>query len=61
MILVTHHLSEIIPEIERVVLLKNGGIFRDGAKEEILRPEVLSELFEMKVDVARRDGYYTLA
>jgi iron complex transport system ATP-binding protein len=60
-ILVTHHLSEVIPEIERVVLLKNGRIFRDGAKEEILRPEVLSELFEMKVDVARRDGYYTLA
>lgn len=60
-ILVTHHLSEIIPEITRVVLLKNGRIFRDGAKEEILRPEILSELFEMKVDVARRDGYYALA
>jgi iron complex transport system ATP-binding protein len=60
-ILVTHHLSEVIPEIERVVLLKNGRIFRDGAKEEILRPEILSELFEMKVEVARRDGYYVLA
>lgn len=60
-VLVTHHLSEIIPEITRVVLLKNGKIFRDGAKEEILRPEILSELFEMNVDVARRDGYYVLA
>jgi len=60
-ILVTHHLSEIIPEIERVVLLKDGRIFRDGAKEEILQARILSELFEMKVDVARRDGYYVLA
>ena len=60
-ILVTHHLSEIIPEIKRVVLLKSGRIFRDGPKEEILRAEILSELFGMKVEVARRDGYYVLA
>jgi len=59
-ILVTHHLSEIVPEVERVVLLKNGRIFRDGAKEEILCPDVLSELFEMELHVARRDGYYVL-
>jgi len=60
-VLVTHHLSEIIPEIERVVLIKNGRIFRDGTKGEILRSEILSELFEMKVGVARRDGFFTLA
>lgn len=60
-ILVTHHLSEIVPEIERVVLIKGGRIFRDGKKEEVLRAKNLSELFEMKVDVARRDGYYGLA
>ena len=60
-ILVTHHLSEIVPEITRVVLLKGGRIFRDRAKEEVLRAEVLSELFEMKVAVARRDEYYVLA
>ncbi len=60
-LLVTHHLSEIIPEIERVVLLKNGRIFRDGPKSEILKPEILSELFGVKVDVTRRDGFYVLA
>ena len=59
-ILVTHHLSEIVPEIERVVLLKNGRIFHDGLKEEVLRPKILSELFEMELHVARRDGYYVL-
>ena len=60
-VLVTHHLAEIIPEIERIVLLKSGRIFRDGPKEEILRSEILSELFEMKVEVAKRDGYFGLA
>jgi len=60
-ILVTHHLSEIVPEIERVVLIKNGRIFRDGTKEEVLRPEILSELFGIELHVARRDGYFLLA
>jgi len=60
-VLVTHHLSEIIPEIERVVLLKDGRIFRDGPKADVLKPEILSELFGMKVEVARRDGFYVLA
>ncbi len=59
-ILVTHHLSDIVPEIERVVLIKAGTIFRDGVKEEVLRANILSDLFEMKVDVARRDGYFVL-
>jgi len=60
-ILVTHHLSEIVPEIERVVLLKNGRIFRDGTKQEVLRTENLSQLFDLELHVARRDGYYVLA
>ena len=60
-ILVTHHLAEVIPEISRVVLLKNGRVFRDGGNEEILRTEVLSELFDMRVEVERRNGYYSLA
>jgi iron complex transport system ATP-binding protein len=61
LVLVTHHLSEIIPEITRVVLLKNGRVFRDGSKQEFLRPDILSELYEMKVEITRRDGYYALA
>jgi len=60
-ILVTHHLSEIVPEIERVVLIKNGRIFRDGTKEEVLCPEILSELFGIELHVARRDGYFLLS
>ncbi len=57
-IMVTHHLSDIIPEIERVVLLRSGKVIRDGPKSEVLVPEVLSDLFSIPVDIAQRDGYY---
>lgn len=56
-ILVTHHVSEIIPEIERVVLLREGRLIADGPKEEILTAGRLSSLFNAKIELARRDGY----
>lgn len=45
-VLVTHHLPDIIPEIERVIALKNGTIFYDGPKTEALNDHNMSELFE---------------
>jgi iron complex transport system ATP-binding protein len=57
-LLVTHHVAEIIPEIERVVLLRAGRILADGPKEEILTAERLTELFGVPVQLARRDGYF---
>jgi iron complex transport system ATP-binding protein len=59
-ILVTHELADIVPEIRRVVLMSRGRIVADGPKEEILRVEGLSELFGVKVELGRRDGYYHL-
>src|SRR6185312_5130878 len=50
LILVTHHLYEIIPEITRVVLVKGGRVFCDGPKEKVLQKETLSELFGIPVD-----------
>lgn len=57
-VLVTHHLHEIIPEIRRVVLLKKGRIFRDGSKNVILTRENLSELYETDVEPIEREGFY---
>jgi iron complex transport system ATP-binding protein len=57
-ILVTHHLEEIIPEIERVVLLRDGRIAGDGPKAEMLGSARLSELFDLPVAVDRADGYH---
>jgi iron complex transport system ATP-binding protein len=59
-VLVTHHLSDVIPEIDRVVLLRNGKIQADGQKEDLLNPEEISNLFGIPVDITRRDGYYHL-
>jgi iron complex transport system ATP-binding protein len=57
-ILVTHELADIVPEIQRVLLMSHGRIVADGPKEEILQAKRLSALFEVQVDIARRDGYY---
>ena len=59
-IMVTHHLADIIPEIERVVLIRRGRLFADGPKHEVLTDENLSRLFGLPVTVTERDGYYHL-
>lgn len=57
-LLVTHHIHEIPPEIERVVLLKRGKIIRDGEKERVLTDNNLSDLFDCSVVLARSNGWY---
>ena len=59
-VMVTHHLPDILPEIDRVILLRKGRVFADGAKSEILTTERLTELFGLPVELARRGGYYHL-
>src|SRR6266852_4036971 len=59
-ILVTHDLSDLIPEIERVLLMSNGRIVAEGPKDQMLQPERLESLFGIRVDIARHDGYYHL-
>src|ERR1700722_1920796 len=57
-LLVTHHLSDIIPEIERVILMRDGRIAADGPKAELLTADRLRDLFRVDVQLAERDGYY---
>ncbi|MCX7604297.1 MAG: ATP-binding cassette domain-containing protein [Bryobacteraceae bacterium] len=57
-ILVTHHLPDILPEMQRAILLKNGRIFFDGDTKSALSPERLSALFEVPVRVAEAGGFY---
>jgi iron complex transport system ATP-binding protein len=57
-VMVTHNLTDIIPEISRVILLKDGGVFDDGAKEEVLTPASLQRLFGIPLEVVKRDGFY---
>ena len=55
---VTHHIDEIPPEIDRVVLLDRGRILADGNKSDVLTEEKLSQLFGVGVRVVQEDGYY---
>jgi len=57
-ILVTHYLSDIIPEINRVILMKDGGFYKDGPKGEVLTGSHLSKLFEAPIEITSKDGYY---
>ncbi len=57
-LLVTHHLHEIPPEIERVVLLKEGQIVADGSKANLLTDINLSRLFDQPVTLVRANGWY---
>ena len=58
LVLVTHHVYEIPPEIERVVLLKAGRVFAEGEKAQVLSSAALSELFEVGVNLIEKDGFY---
>mgnify|MGYP006188789543 CR=1 FL=1 len=58
LLLVTHHVQEIVPEITRVILLANGGIVADGSKTELMNSRALSDLFDVSVKLTETDGFY---
>ena len=59
LVLVTHHIEEVIPEIERVVLLRGGRIAADGTRAELLRDGPLSEVFGGPIQVLEHEGRLT--
>jgi iron complex transport system ATP-binding protein len=56
-ILVTHLVSDIIPEMDRFVLFKNGKIFADGKRENIFTSKSLSSLFGVDVEISENNGF----
>lgn len=59
-ILVTHSLADIIPEIDRVVMIRDGRVHQDGPKDALLTSACLSELFRLPVEVIRRGDYFDI-
>lgn len=59
-ILVTHYPEDIIPAIDRVLLIKDAEIFADGAKNELLTNEIMSDLFDVPLSVEQHNGWYSL-
>lgn len=58
LLLVTHHVEEILPEIGHVLLLRDGRPLAEGAKERTLTGPALSAAFGMPVRVRRRGAWY---
>lgn len=61
LILVTHYPEDVIPEIGRIVMIKDGLVFADGPKRELLTSERMSALFDVPLTVQEAGGYYTLS
>jgi len=61
-VLVTHHLEELIPEIGHVVLLRGGRVLADGAREAVLTDALLSQAFDAPLRIrSGADGTLALA
>jgi iron complex transport system ATP-binding protein len=57
-VLVTHHVEDIIPEVEQVVFLKNGRVAHAGDKASVLTAANLSALFDSPVELDTIGGRY---
>jgi iron complex transport system ATP-binding protein len=57
LVLVTHHLGDILPEIKRVILMRDGRIIADGPRAELLTEARLSELFRAPVRIGRDEEW----
>jgi len=56
-LLITHHIADIPPEIDRILMMKDGCIISDGPKDELLTAERLSDLFKTEVHLTQKDGF----
>jgi iron complex transport system ATP-binding protein len=57
LVLVTHHLGDILPEIERIILMRDGRIVGDGPRKDLLTEATLSELFHAPVRIGRDEEW----
>jgi iron complex transport system ATP-binding protein len=57
-LLITHHIADIPPEIDRILMMKDGRIIADGPKAELLTAPRLSNLFKTDVHLTHKDGFH---
>lgn len=57
-LLITHHIADVLPEMQRVVFMRQGRILADGRKADLLARGPLRALFQVDVDLTEREGFY---
>jgi len=58
LIIVTHHIEEIIPAVTHAMALRQGRIVAQGDKREVLTGEALSRTFDLNIEVQERFGRF---
>jgi iron complex transport system ATP-binding protein len=57
-LLITHHIADILPEMDRIVMMRDGRVVADGGKRELLTAKKLGNLFGGEIHVNERDGWF---
>ena len=57
-VMITHHIADILPEMQRIVMMREGRVVADGAKSELLTEKRLSDLFGREIAMTERSGYW---
>ncbi len=60
LVLVTHHVEEIMPIFSHALLLRGGRVVAAGPRNEVLTTKLLSEIFGAPVKLGQRAGRLTL-
>jgi len=60
LVLVTHHVEEIMPKFSHALVLKSGRVLAAGAKSSVMKSKILSDAFGAPVKVSRRGDRYAL-
>jgi iron complex transport system ATP-binding protein len=58
-VLITHHVEDIFPEMQRVVMMREGRIVGDGTKRGLLTQERISALFGREIALREREGWWS--
>jgi iron complex transport system ATP-binding protein len=60
LVLVTHHVEEIMPVFSHVLIMKNGSVLVAGEKSEMLKTGMLSRAFNARARLQTKAGRYTM-
>jgi iron complex transport system ATP-binding protein len=60
LLMITHHVEELLPETKSVLVLKAGKVAAVGLPREVLTTAVLSDVYDFSVEVTRRGGRFWL-
>lgn len=61
LVLVTHHVEEIMPVFSHALALRGGRVLAAGMKRVVLKTEILAAAFGASVRLRQTNGRYTLA